>query len=101
MIAGRADGSLLHIELWLMSCRVLKRDMELAMFDQLVAKSVERGITEIIGYYYPTAKNQMVRDFYQSLGFQQVSGDASGNTVWKYPTAAYVPKNQVIRDIII
>ena len=101
VIAGRADGSLLHIELWLMSCRVLKRDMELAMFDQLVAKSVERGITEIIGYYYPTAKNQMVRDFYQSLGFQQVSGDASGNTVWKYPTAVYVPKNQVIRDIII
>ena len=100
VIAGRVDGSLLHIELWLMSCRVLKRDMELVMFDQLVSRSVERGITEIIGYYYPTAKNQMVRDFYQTLGFDPVSEDEAGNTIWKYSTSGHIPKNQVIREII-
>lgn len=31
-----AERSALHLELWLMSCRVLKRDMEYAMMDSVV-----------------------------------------------------------------
>ncbi|MBP3813145.1 MAG: HAD family hydrolase [Butyrivibrio sp.] len=61
----RGDNSdELHIVLWLMSCRVLKRDMEFAMMDELVKRALDRGIKSIYGYYYPTAKNKMVKDFY-------------------------------------
>lgn len=100
VVVGRVEDKRLHIELWLMSCRVLKRDMELAMFDQLVEKSRERGIDEIVGYYYPTAKNKMVRDFYKILGFTQVSEDEKGNTTWVYSTAEHIRKNDVIQDIL-
>ena len=100
VVAGKIDQSQLHIELWLMSCRVLKRDMELAMFDRLVEECVNRGVEKIIGYYYPTAKNKMVKDFYQTLGFTQVSADEDGNTVWEYMTQGHVCKNKAIRNII-
>jgi predicted enzyme involved in methoxymalonyl-ACP biosynthesis len=55
------------------------------MMDELVRICKERGIAEIRGYYYPTAKNGMVRDFYQVQGFEQmndVSGTEPGDTVW-------------------
>ena len=73
-----------HIILWLMSCRVLKRDMEYAMMDTLIHECQKKEISMIYGYYYPTAKNGLVKDFYKSMGFDLVSFDDSGNTVWKY-----------------
>lgn len=97
VVIGRKEGRTLHIELWLMSCRVLKRDMELAMLDKLVERAAEQGIAEICGYYYPTAKNAMVRDLYGSFGFEKQSEDADGNSVWKLKTAGYQQKNQVIK----
>ena len=72
----------LQIDLWLMSCRVLKRDMEYAMRDTLVAYCIKEKFTCIRGYYYPTAKNEMVRDFYKLQGFTKVFEDAKGNTEW-------------------
>ncbi len=88
---------MLHMELWLMSCRVLKRDMELAMLDRLVERCRAQGIKTIRGYYYPTAKNNMVRELYGFFGFTKVSEDASGNTVWTLDTDTYQPRNHVIR----
>lgn len=97
VVIGRKEGTSLHIELWLMSCRVLKRDMELAMLDELVKAALRQEITEIIGYYMPTAKNGMVKGLYESFGFTLVSEDEAGNTVWRLQTSDYVPKNQVIQ----
>lgn len=85
------------IDLWLMSCRVLKRDMEFAMMDELVRQCRQRNISTIFGYYYPTAKNKMVKDFYQLQGFEKISEDDAGNTVWKFEIPAdYKNKNEVI-----
>jgi len=74
IVIGRIGGDNrdeLHMELWLMSCRVLKRDMEFAMMDELVEKAKKAGVKKIIGYYYPTAKNAMVKDFYGRMGFEK------------------------------
>ena len=96
-IAG-PDRDELHMELWLMSCRVLKRDMEFAMMDELVAKAQSVGIKKIIGYYYPTAKNVMVKDFYGLQGFTKISEDAEGNTIWEFKiTEDYEKKQSVIK----
>ncbi|MDE5931501.1 MAG: HAD-IIIC family phosphatase, partial [Lachnospiraceae bacterium] len=92
------DGALFHIDLWLMSCRVLKRDMESAMMDELVLKCREAGICRIKGYYYPTAKNGMVKEFYSVQGFQKTGGDARGNTEWEFVIPEqYEKRNRVIR----
>ncbi len=97
VVIGKRVEDILHIDLWLMSCRVLKRDMEFAMMDELVKKCKETGICEIWGYYYPTAKNGMVKDFYAVQGFDKVSEDENGNTVWKYTIPEYYEKrNKVI-----
>ncbi len=100
IVIGRVDGEKrdeLHMELWLMSCRVLKRDMEFAMMDELVEKALAIGIKKIIGYYYPTAKNAMVKDFYALQGFDKVHEDEEGNTVWEFKIDNnYVKKQHVI-----
>ncbi len=96
VVIGRREGTALHIELWLMSCRVLKRDMELAMLDALVVAAQDAGITDIFGYYYPTKKNGMVRELFGSFGFDKQSEDEEGNSVWRLPTDGYLLKNEVI-----
>ncbi|MBQ8968049.1 HAD-IIIC family phosphatase [Ruminococcus sp.] len=88
-VIGRIEGSVLHMELWLMSCRVLKRGMEYAMLDELVKNAANAGITEIVGYYYPTAKNKMVAQFYGELGFDKQSENENGDTVWKLALCDY------------
>ncbi len=98
VVIGKIREQCLDLVLWLMSCRVLKRDMEYAMMDTLAAACKKRGIDTIYGYYYPTAKNAMVRDFYEKQGFSKVSGDEAGNTVWKLELAGgYSQKNHVIQ----
>ncbi|MDD4421859.1 MAG: HAD-IIIC family phosphatase [Eubacteriales bacterium] len=97
VVIGHMKGDELHIDLWLMSCRVLKRDMELAMLDTLVEMSRKQGIRNIFGYYYPTSKNAMVRELFASFGFTKMSENAVGETVWSLKTDGYINKNSVIK----
>lgn len=97
IVIGRKEKDVLHIELWLMSCRVLKRDMEYAMMDTLVKQCRDCGIRQIYGYFYPTAKNAMVKDFYALQGFEKLEEDADGNAKWFFRIPEqYTLKNQVI-----
>ena len=101
VVFGHVDDKeqvLFHIDLWLMSCRVLKRDMEFAMMDELVSKCTDKGIERLAGYYYPTAKNGMVKEFYKLQGFTKLKEDAEGNTEWEFVIPKqYEKKNKVIR----
>ena len=96
VVAGQITEKELHIRLWLMSCRVLKRGMEDAMLDTLVSDAKAKGIRYLIGYYYPTPKNKMVKDFYEKMGFSFLSGDDAGNTVWELDLSDYAPKGPAI-----
>lgn len=98
IVVGKIEGGHLDVILWLMSCRVLKRDMEFAMMDELATLCQDRGITAIRGFYYPTAKNGMVRDFYEKQGFVKLSEDNQGNTVWELDLSqGYMNKNSIIQ----
>jgi len=99
VIVARKDGSTLHIELWLMSCRVLKRDLELAMLDELVTRAQAAGIETIVGYYYRTPRNSMVADHYRRLGFECESQDPDGGqSMWRLQlTTDYQPKCRYIQ----
>ncbi|MDE5619309.1 MAG: HAD-IIIC family phosphatase [Ruminococcus sp.] len=97
VVIGRCENTTLHIELWLMSCRVLKRDMELAMLDELVKKCRERGIDKIMGYYYRTPKNNMVSELFGSFGFTPESKNENGDSVWSLDITSYTNKNHVIK----
>ena len=98
VVIGHVMGEECHVDLWIMSCRVLKRDMEFAMMDALVHACQARGVKKIVGHYYPTAKNGMVREFYGVQGFTKVSEDDKGNTDWEFAvTNEYENKNNVIK----
>ena len=98
VVIGHINKTILDIDLWIMSCRVLKRDVEKAMLDVLVKRALEKGIKEIHGYYYPTAKNGMVKDFYELQGFTKIKEDDKGNTEWILKIDKdYEPKNKLIR----
>ena len=76
-----------------MSCRVLKREMEAAMFDALVEECRERGIREILGVYIPSKKNAMVAEHYGALGFSRLPDGPDGRALWRYEVpAAWSPK---------
>jgi len=62
----------LFIDTWLMSCRVLKRDVERFALNQLVNDAIAKGYKKIIGEYLPTAKNKLVENHYSDLGFMQI-----------------------------
>ena len=100
VVFGKITDNVLNIDEWLMSCRVLKRDVENAMFDALVEECAARGIDVIRGYYYPTPKNHMVEFFYQEMGFEKIAEDTDGNTTWQYNVKDHVSKNKVIREVV-
>ena len=95
VVIGQKENDKLHIKLWLMSCRVLKRDMELAMLDSLVDTAKAQGIKKLYGYYYKTAKNAMVKEFYGTLGFKKLS-ETEDSSEWELDISDYKNKNKVI-----
>jgi predicted enzyme involved in methoxymalonyl-ACP biosynthesis len=81
-----------------MSCRVLKREMEFAMFDALVEQCQARGIRKIVGVYIPSKKNSMVAGHYASLGFSPMGGASEGGELWCYDVpSTYSPRTRYIR----
>ena len=61
-----------EIDTWLMSCRALGRQMERFMFDRLIEAAIGAGVCGITGVYRPTAKNHLVADLFDTLGFTRV-----------------------------
>ncbi len=96
VVIGEIMDKTLHVELWLMSCRVLKRDMEFAMLDALVAQCRLHGITTIVGSYLKTAKNAMVQDLYGTFGFTKTQQFENGDSTWTLSLDGYQNKNRVI-----
>lgn len=77
----------LWIDTWIMSCRVFKRGMEYFVMNNIVKMAKENGLKYIFGEYIPTAKNSIVDNLYESLGFSK--SDKGENlyhlTVENYP----------------
>ncbi|MEG2278357.1 MAG: HAD-IIIC family phosphatase, partial [Odoribacter sp.] len=72
VILEKQDKETLFVDTWLMSCRVLKRGMEIFTLNTILVYAKRNGFKRIIGEYLPTAKNKMVEGHYSSLGFQKM-----------------------------
>jgi hypothetical protein len=67
-------GQELLIDTWLMSCRVLGRQVEAAALEVLAAEARRRGATRLIGEYRPTPRNGLVAGHYAKLGSKAMVG---------------------------
>lgn len=69
VVIGHYQNNNLVIDIWLMSCRVLGRQVEIAVMNIIAQEAKKLGIYQLIGNYYPTKKNAIVKDHYEKLGF--------------------------------
>ncbi|MCQ4242526.1 HAD-IIIC family phosphatase [Stutzerimonas stutzeri] len=93
-----ADDELL-IDSWLMSCRVLGRQVEEAVLDVLVHAARAAGYRTLIGEYRPSGRNGMVAEHYPQLGFVPHSAPteaASEATFWRYDLGSSRPTRHFI-----
>jgi FkbH-like protein len=98
VVIGRVNGVELDLDLWIMSCRVLKRDLEAAVLDELVLQARALGLRSIRGLYIRTAKNSMVEGHYESLGFTPLLRDEKRGE-WRLDLETYKPKNTHIKEV--
>ena len=79
------------IDTWLMSCRVLGRQVENACMNVVAEKAKNLGAAEIVGEYIATAKNGMVKGHYEKLGFRPLGQNGSAGSLWRLELENYVP----------
>jgi FkbH-like protein len=84
VIARRAQDGDLDIETWLMSCRVIGRRVEHALLAALMERARLAGYRRLIGHYFATSRNGLVKDLYPTLGFRPLPGLRAdpGRTHW-------------------
>jgi FkbH-like protein len=97
VVIGRiADNRTLELDTWLMSCRVLGRQLEESTLNLIVQHAAALGLERIVGFYVPTAKNGMVREHFARLGFALTHAAEDGGTIWSLNVASYQPKTTFI-----
>jgi FkbH-like protein len=80
LLLRKADATLI-IESWVMSCRVLRRGLENRILKELVRLAKTRNCSRIEGRYRATAKNGLVENLYERLGFAR-GGESDGMATW-------------------
>ena len=63
------------IDTWIMSCRVLKREVEHLALNKMVEIAQSMGRSKVRGLYYPTKKNIIVKNLYPELGFETIKSN--------------------------
>ncbi|RFZ85788.1 HAD-IIIC family phosphatase [Mucilaginibacter terrenus] len=74
VILAAESQSTMFIESWFMSCRVLKRGMENFTLNAIIDVAKLNGFLQIKAEYLPTVKNELVKDHYVNLGFEEKCG---------------------------
>ena len=91
IIGRRVEPELVEVDTWLMSCRVLGRQVEATTLNLIAAQAQAMGATRLRGVYAPTKKNGMVRDHYARLGFTVVAQDPAGGSTAELDLTDFVP----------
>ncbi|HSU04783.1 MAG TPA: HAD-IIIC family phosphatase, partial [Acetobacteraceae bacterium] len=92
IIIGRLqpDRDLL-IDTWLMSCRVLGRQVEPTTLNLIAEQARLLGAQRLLGDYVPTRKNGMVQDHYAKLGFTVMEATSGGGSRAVLDLARFTP----------
>lgn len=67
------------VEEFVMSCRVMGKNIEYAIMEDVEADLRESGYAFLRGMYLPTAKNQPVAELYDRLGYRRLEAEECGN----------------------
>ncbi len=84
------------IDTWLMSCRVLGRQVEPTTLNLIAQEAAKLGARRLVGEYIPTKKNGMVKDHYARLGFTVMQADEAGGNRNVLDLAGFTPAETFI-----
>jgi FkbH-like protein len=87
-IICRAEADVWEIDTWVMSCRVLSRQVEVAVLNEIIRNATRAGARGLIGTYKPTDRNELVRNHYARLGFELLASDEN-ETRWHLDVTGY------------
>jgi FkbH-like protein len=87
------------IDTWLMSCRVLGRQVEEATLNLVAAEAGRRGAARIVGDYIPSPRNGMVAAHYQRLGFTAAETTPDGTIRSVLWLADFAPRDICIEIV--
>ncbi|HEY0184310.1 MAG TPA: HAD-IIIC family phosphatase [Rhodopila sp.] len=100
IIIGRLQANKdLYVDTWLMSCRVLGRQVEPTTLNLIAQEAAKLGARRIVGEYIPTKKNGMVKEHYARLGFAVMETDAAGGNRNILDLATFTPAETFIHVI--
>jgi len=77
VLIADVSGERWRVDTWLMSCRVIGREVEAFMFRDLLQSARAVGATTIEARYIPTAKNALVSQLLPGFGFVAIHGTDS------------------------
>jgi FkbH-like protein len=86
------DSDAWEVDTWLMSCRVLGRQVEHAMLQSLVTTARKTGKKTIYARYLKTPKNHMVEDLLDDLGFERIAETEAGDRSYRFDVDQFVMK---------
>jgi FkbH-like protein len=92
------DPATLEIDTWVMSCRVFGRQLEYEAMNIAAEFARDRGARKLRADYFPTEKNGIVSNLYETLGFRRQCDSASerGGTRWLIEVDQYTPRQTFI-----
>jgi FkbH-like protein len=100
IIIGRLqDNKDLYVDTWLMSCRVLGRQVEPTTLNLIAQEAAKLGARRVVGEYIPTKKNAMVKDHYARLGFAVMETSEAGGNRNILDLAAFTPAETFIHVV--
>ncbi|HET6605517.1 MAG TPA: HAD-IIIC family phosphatase [Rhodopila sp.] len=100
IIIGRLRANKdLYIDTWLMSCRVLGRQVEPITLNLICQEAQKLGARRVVGEYIPTKKNGMVKEHYARLGFTVMETDPSGGNVNILDLGSFMPAETFIHVV--
>ena len=101
IVIGRLiqDTDLL-LDTWLMSCRVLGRQVEEATLSVIAEQARGLGAQRLIGEYRPSAKNAMVKNHYEKLGFYKLGTSPDGVSVAALDLSSFIAPDILMKIIM-
>ena len=88
----KRQATILFIDTWVMSCRVLSRGMEEFIFSEILSMAKCLKSTIVRGKYLPSKKNKLVSSLYKRLGFKLIKKEPDGTSCWELNMEEPLPK---------
>jgi FkbH-like protein len=85
-----SSSKLVRIDTFLMSCRIIGRNIEHAVLGEILRFLKEKGYESVHSEYIPTPKNDQVRLFYEQNGFRLI-GEAHGTKQYRLDLSEHDP----------